>query len=338
MTISGTTKDVNSVKPSDFKVEANMANGYFRKGTNSVPVDIKDWPKNIDIPKQPFYISVYMDELVNKSFPITLQSTITPRTGYAAALPGTMKPNEVIIQGSATDIGSVNKVVASITASDVASDIVKSVPVVALDKNGTTISGLTITPSNVDVSIPVKRAKDVPVSVKQTGKLPDGVYLNSIAARPTKVTLIGDEKVINSIKSIDTEPVNLSDVTATTTKVVKLVLPNGVTLANNAGTDISVDINVESSTSKSFSVPVSIVNLPGELNAELLNNTISVTLTGQESALSNISASDIKAEVDLSSAQEGENEYTPKVTVPDGFSINAIEPSKIKIKISKKQG
>lgn len=338
LTIGGSTKDVNSVKPSDFRVEANMANGYFRKGTNSVLVEIKDWPKNIDIPKQPFYINVYMDELVKKSFPVTLQANIDTKAGYAAVLPGAMKPNEVVIQGASSDIGSVNTVVASISAVDATSDVVKSVPVVALDKNGATINGLTITPSTIDVSIPVKRAKDVPVNVKQSGKLPGGVYLKSIAASPGKVTIVGDEKTLNGIKSIDTEPVSLSDVTASTTKVAKLVLPGGVTLANNAGTDINVNITVESSTSKTFGVPVTTVNLPDGLTAALSSNTINVTLTGQESALNGVSAADIKAVVDLSSASEGEGDYTPKVTAPSGFSIDAVDPAKIKITISKTQG
>lgn len=338
LVIRGRNKDVNAVKPSDFRVEANMANGYFRKGTNSVLVDIKGAPQNIDIPKQPFYINVYLDELVQKSFPVKIQTNISTRTGYAAVPPGSIKPVEVILQGASTYMGSVNTVVASVSATDAYSDVVKSVPVQALDKNGNIITGINIMPNTVDVVIPVKRAKDVPVNVKQSGRLPDGVFLKSIDFTPNKVTLIGDEKIINSIKSIDTEPINLGSISSSISRNVKLVLPTGVTLANNAAPNVNVNINVESSISKSFSVPVRIVNLPGELNAELLNNNISVTLTGQESFLSGISASDISAAIDLSSAVEGESEYTPKISVPSGFSVSSVDPAKVKIKISKKQG
>jgi Uncharacterized protein conserved in bacteria len=335
--ISGSNKDVLAVKQSDFKVEANMASMTHMKGSNSVLVDIKDWPKDINIPNQPFYVTVELDDLVQKNFPVTLRTNIKTKDGYAAVT-GSVKPPEVILRGASRYIGSVASVVASVEASDVSSDIVTSVPIQVLDKNGVVIAGITdINPKTVDVAIPVKRAKDVPVNVKQSGKLPNGIFMKGAASSPATVKIIGDEKTINNIKSLDTEPVTLDDVTVSTTKQAKLVLPQGITLADPNNATVNVNISVEGTVQKSFSVPVSTANLPAGLNAEVLDKTIIVTVSGQSSAMDKLTVTDIKAVVDLAAAVEGENQYAIKITVPDGFDVRESNPPKVKVKITKTQ-
>jgi YbbR domain-containing protein len=336
LTIKGRSKDVLAAKSTDFKAEADLS-GYRVKGNNSVLVNILDHPKNVEVPPQPIYITVELDELVEKAFPITVKPDINYKEGYIATTPAEYSPKEAILRGASRYIGSVNTVSASYSVKDVAADIKTSIPIQVLDKSGNSIKEIEVNPKAVDITLDVQRAKQVQVNLRQTGKLPSGVYMKSIAVTPDKITLIGDEGVINGIKSIDTEYVSLDDVTANVTKIVKLNLPPGVKTSDGS-TSVSVDISVEGTISKAFNIPVNPVNLVSELNADLLTNTISVTLSGRESEINNLISANITAVVDLAGVVEGEHDLTPKITAPQGFEIKDISPSKIKVKITRKQG
>lgn len=337
LTVKGTSKDVIAASPSDFKVEANMSGSYRVKGVNSVLVEIKEWPKNLDIPNQPFYISVELDELVQKSVPVTLQANIRTKNGYAALLPGTIKPSEVILQGASRYIGSVDSVVANLNESDVTSSIQKSIPVQVLDKNGKLVSGIDkVTPDSVDVFVQVKRSRDVPIVVKQSGSLPAGIFLKSITPSMSKVTVIGDENVIGSINYIETEPIKMDSINTSTTRDVKLILPKGITLADTGLTTINAAVSVEGTISKTVSVPVSAANTPSGLTAGILeNNNINITVSGRESLVDKLAAGDIKAVIDLTDTTEGEHEYIPKITAPDGINVNEGTIPKVKVNITK---
>lgn len=355
LTIKGRSKDVNAVRPEDFKVEANLGSGYRVKGINSIPVEIKEKPSGIEIPNQPVYTDLELDELVSKSFLVGIEVTGEARAGYSN-LPVSVKPSEVLLKGASRFIGSVNSVIAKVDIGDAAADINTSKPLQALDKSGKAIYGqildkngkpvtgdvIDITPKTVDVTIPIQRSKDVSIVVRTTGKLQSGIFKRGdITASPSRVTIIGNDSVINAINSIDTLPVNLDTVTSNVSRAVKLNIPPGVSIANNIQA-VNVNIFVESMINRAFTVPVNYFNLPEGLKADLLTNNIVVTITGQESALNSLSAAEITAMVDLSTAPAEDNEYefTPKISFPQlqDFVIKDISPPKIRVKITKKQG
>ena len=339
LVVKGIRKDVLALKPQDFKVEANLGNGYRVKGMNSIMVEITDYPRQlVDIPNQPIYISVELDELVKKNFPVVIQFDGKTKDGYTNLSP-TVKPSEVILKGAAKFIGSVDHVAVRVKLSDIASNLQTSLPIEILDKNDKAVSGVESTPKTVDISVPVARIKDVPVNLRTTGKLPNGVFLRSTTLDIPQVTIIGDEKLINSISIIDTATINLDTVNSSITKQVKLIIPQGVSVVDNIQ-NINASINVESTIEKSYSVFVNYINLTSELKADLLTNTIIVTLSGQESAINKIIATDILAVIDLKNApvDGGEFEYTPQLTTPPGFELKSVNPTKIKVKITKKQG
>lgn len=345
LNIEGRKKDILSVKPGDFKAEANLASDYRVKGQNPVLVVIKGWPKDIKIPNQPLYINVELDEMVQKSFPVTVQVDGAPKSGYAN-LAATVKPTEVLIKGASSIIDRVNSVVVKPDIKNASSDLNVSLPVQILDKSGKpvydvvdTAPKVDISPKMVDVTVPIQRSKDVPVNIITTGKLPAGVFKKDITANPSKVTIVGPEAAVNGVNYIDTAPVSLDGVTLSTARQVKLDIPQGVTVSGNIQA-VNVNINVETNISKTLSVPVNFINLPDGLKAEPLTNTISVTLIGQESIISNITAADISAVVDLGSApaEDGEYEFTVKAVPPSGIDMKDVIPQKIKVKITKKQG
>jgi YbbR domain-containing protein len=343
LNVRGRRRDLQLLRTEDIKLEANLAGANLGKGINPVLVEVKDKPANIEIPdNQPLFINVTLEELVEKDFGVSVQVTPPEDKSYAAQQ-YTVKPQVVTLSGAASYIGSVKSVVAKVDASKATSDLQVSMPVQILDSKGTPISNRNIecNPQKVDISVPIKKAKDVSVNVQTVGKLPHGVTLKgNITASPSKVSITGSDDIISSIQSIDTVPINLGDITESTKKQVKLIIPDGVTLLNNPQGVVTVDVNVETTTTKTFSVQVTHLNLPDGLKAEVLTNTINVTLSGQEGNLNNIAAGNITAVVDLAGAptEDGEYEFSPSITYPPSAELVGVSPQKIKIRITKKQG
>lgn len=342
LNVKGRRKDLQLLRPEDIKVEANLLGSSHAKGINPILIEIKDKPSNIEIPtNQPMFINVTLEELVEKDFAVNVQVTPPADSGYAVQQ-YTVKPQVVTLRGAASYIGSVKSVVAKVDASSATSDMQVSMPVQILDSKDTPISGQNIesNPEKVDIFIPIRKAKDISINVRTTGKLPQGVTLKGLTAVPSKVSITGDESVIDSINSIDTIPVNLDGITGNTEKQVKLVIPDGVTILNNPQAVVNVGINVETTISRTFNVQVSHINLPDGLKADILTNTINVTLLGQEGTINSITAADISASIDLTDAptEDGEYEFTPDVKYPSEVSLSGFSPQKVKVRITKKQG
>jgi YbbR domain-containing protein len=305
----------------------------------TVLVEITDLPRDVQLPNQPLYISVELDELVVRNFPVTVQVKGKAANGYAD-LPASVKPTEVILKGAARYIGSINTVAAEVDIQDAYSDIDTSLPIQILDKSGKPIPEIESNPKTVDIHMPIRKAKEVPIVVKTSGKLPGGFYLVGTNAEPSTVTITGEDNVLKKIDSIDTMPVSLDGIKSSTTKAVKLNLPTGVMLDENEQS-VNVYINVEGTVSKTFevTVPGSYANKPAGLNAQLITNTINVTLSGQESAIGKITASDIIVQpIDLAGAAEGESQYSVTLKVPAGVGIVEMNPQKVRVLITREQG
>lgn len=338
LTVKGRSQDVLKLKTQDFKLEANLGNGYRVKGINSILVELKDKPSDIEIPNQPVYISVELDELVVRNFPVNIKVEGTAKEGYANLQP-TVKPEEVILKGAAKYMGSVNSVVANVDVKEAVADVQTSMPLQVLDKDGRSVPGIESTPRTVDIVVPVKKAKQVPITVKTVGSLPGGVFMLGTSAAPDKVSITGDDEVVNNIDSIETMPVSLEDIRSNTTKAVGLNLPAGAVLINKIDT-VNVNIAVETTVTKDFNVQVNYNNLPGGLTADILTNTISVTVSGRESTINRVASGDMSATINLEDAPEedGEYEYTPDITLPAGVDVVGINPPRVKVKITTKQG
>lgn len=347
LNVQGREKAIRELqaKPGSIVLVADLSKSAnsLRKGTNFIPFEIKSAPADIKIPEeiQLKFLQVDLDEIVTKTLSVITKITPPNKPGYAAQ-GYTVTPAQVMVRGASGSVGSVSSVEAVVDASGDTTDVTKSVPIQFKDSKGNTIvdKNLSCDPPNVNVTIPIKKAKEVPVVVRTTGNLPQGVtFKGDIIPNPLRVSVTGDESIVNAINSIETMPVNLNGITQNTTRTVRISVPAGVTVLNNVQT-VTVEINIERTISRTLSVPVTILNLPDGLKAELVTNNINVTLTGQESELSGLGPSSIVVNVDLSSApaEDGEYVFTPQVTPPAGFNLSGYEPTKVRVKITRKQG
>lgn len=341
--IKGNASNVYSVKPSDFKLQSDLNAYVMKKGENNIPVEVKKSPDNISIlNNENLWIKVQLDELKQKSVPVRIGVVGKPKEGYYALDP-VLNTDKVEISGAADAVNSVKYAAATCDVKYAGSDVNTSVKLQAQDSFGNVVKDVTISPSPIKVTVPIGKVKTVPINVKIQGNTGNGSVPNSIVSNPDKVDVSGDENVIKGISSLDTEPVDLSKIGSSSSIEVKLVVPKGVKLVNNAGTvELRVNINNEAAASsdksgqKTMNLNIQVRNLNAGYTASLGSNSVSAVFNGPTNNINSLNGNNISCFVDASSLSEGTHTVNVVVSMPQGVSLVSQDPQKISIEIKKK--
>jgi YbbR domain-containing protein len=210
------------------------------------------------------------------------------------------------------------------------------------------IKNVNITPKTVKVNIPVKNTKNVPVSIKTTGKPLGQTNIESILSSPDKVDISGDAGVISDIGSLDTEPIDLSNISSNTTVNAKLIIPDKVKLVNSNGyINVNININDSKNTSddktvnqqnseKTFNSQIKANNLNGNYIADIENNNATIVVYGNSEIINNLTKDDINCFVNLKSAVEGQKDAELNVNLPKGVTLVSKTPQTVKVTVRKK--
>lgn len=151
---------------------------------------------------------------------------------------------KVRIEGPSNAIHEVAKVVGYLNLSGRDSDFNVAVPVVAVNNDGKEVSDVQITPAVVKVDVSVvkglyKKYVDIKPNVKDD--LAANYVLHGVRLNPVKIDIYGDQRVVDTLEVVYTEPISLADVKGLTKKQIKLQLPIGITVINDV---IQVEIDI----------------------------------------------------------------------------------------------
>lgn len=335
LTLRGTYLDVMRARPDDFKITADMSEYAFKNGENRIPVQIVQYPSNINIENDnSMWVNVNLDDLHEKTVPIKAKIEGSPKEGYYSS-EAEISPKDAVVSGSSKFVDMVQNVVVNANITDLNKDVNLSVPLEPVDASGKIVNNVKVEPQNAIITVPIKKAKAVSVNIKTNGKAANGVDIKSITPVSPTVDIIGDNNTLNNMSSIDTMPIDIGKITDTKTMDVELSLPNGIsTLSGNSS--ISVKTVVEGIIQKTFSVNVNLINVLQDFNAVLDNKKTNITVSGDESIIKSMSDTDIKANVDCSSLQDGIHNVQISVALPKGVTNVADDPSSVNVTMTKK--
>jgi YbbR domain-containing protein len=226
-------------------------------------------------------------------------------------------------------------VVGSIDISNSSANVTGSIPVRAFDSDNNAVSNVKIEPKYIDVTVPVKLSKEVPIVVKTTGRIADGKAIKNIKPEVESVIIIGDKKYLDKIKQIETTAFDISTLAATSSKSLMLNIPTNISIFNDIRS-INVDFMVENIIEKTIDVSISLVNENTSYNYSLSNTVIPVTVSGLESIVNSENISGVTASVDLLGFEEGSHNLTVKINLPDGLEIKGNPNDKVTVNITKK--
>ncbi len=164
---------------------------------------------------------------------------------------------------------------------------------------------LTTNVEAVNLVLKIQQVKEIELRVKV---IPGGgatEATSTIQIDPGTIRVSGPEALLEDLEYLELGTIDLGTMTKAETLEFDVVLPEGVT--NETGvTTVKVDVNFPNLRTRKLSVTdIQIANLPEGLAAELITESIELTLRGLAAQLDAIKVSDLTVTVDLSDSQPG---------------------------------
>jgi len=313
----------------------------LKAGTTSVEVQLQ-------IPTQPVRIititpqkfDLLLEQLVSTKMPVELTRLGEPAIGYKTG-DVVMDPAEVTISGPESFVAQIKHIRASLDLANARQSIETSLPIRAVNESGAVVTGVSVNPDSIRVSLPVAQQggyRDMAVKVMINGTLASGYRLRNIIAAPLTVTVYSENiPLIESLPGyVETATLDLNGVSANISTKVSLNLPTGVLLIGDQVVSVQIEIvPIEDSRPVAFR-QVEVIGLSRGLKAQLSPTTVDVILAGPLSVLNALQPSDVHVRLDLTGLTAGTYQLTPIVLVADqGVTVQSILPGTVEVVITK---
>ena len=312
--IEGPANAVYSAKVADFKVTADLGTYVLKKGENNVPVRVVNYPQDVNVMNTGVLsIKINVEEYTEKYVDVVSKVDTFFKEGFVERAVE-FTPQSVKIYGPESAVSKVESVALIGETKDISEDFESEYELIPIDSEGTVVKGVSLDRSKGTLKMQVGKGTEVPIKVKYTGSLKNGLSIEKETLSKGKVSIIGDPKNVENIKYIETEPLNLSDIVSSKDVNLKLSIPEGITVSlDEQYVTVSLKIKDEIPVTKSFDVKVDYIGV--DANHEYTPNTVKVLLEGTKEALASIKVDNIKVEASVSGLVEGNHEIEWKATL-----------------------
>lgn len=287
----------------------------------------------------PQTVTLELQTLATKTFPINLAIRGEVAVGFQADA-AEMSATEVTLSGPAPLIAQVKRVQADLSISGLRQDAQTTLPVHVLDASGAPIEGLTVSPENLQVRVPITQQggyRDIAVKVLVHGLVSSGYRLTNISVFPPIITVYSKEpQLVEDLPGfVETEALNLDSASDDIETHLSLHLPEGVSVVGDQTVQVRVGIAaIEGSLSLS-NMKVEVIGLAEGLKATISPETVDVILTGPLPLLDKLSTGDVKIIVDLTGLNVGIHQLTPqRQIIINDVQMQSINPATIEVTIT----
>jgi len=322
------------LKPSMFRATADA--GAATPGTNELPVAVERLDSAIRSAEAatPRATVVY-EEIREVSVPVRVNLLGSVPFGYTSQPPRT-EPDRLTVIGPTSRIQRVDAAVVDVRLDAVTVSVDAGFTPRLFDARGVEITGLRVNPSTVAVAIDVSQQvtyKEVGVRPKLTGRVASGYFVDGLDVEPAAATAIGDPRALADVNFIETQPIDVSNASATTVRRVQLAPPRGIGLVQVQPVTVTVRLSAIDTTQVIRIQPT----IQGLTAGQVLLGEIpplDLTIRGPAPTLRALTNRDFSAIVNVSGLPPGPNTITPNVSVPSGIRLESTEPASITINLS----
>ena len=277
-----------------------------KEGENILVVDLKDVDSNVEYTLYPSDKQINLEKkmVIRKS--VSVVQTGTLPEGYEIKEIKS-NPASMYIEGPKTLVDSITTLMTTLDVSNYDKDFSKKLQVIPVDRDNQEVKGVSINQDTVFVHAIVVKTKTVPIVLDIPNSENDELKLSGYTIDPPEVVIKGKANVIDSIKEIKTEKVELSQLVENPNLKVKLVLPTGV---ETQTPEITLKSSMEKVISKEFNISKERIQISG--NGQLpdisdnpdISDFIAVKITTTDKIMDTISENDIRVYIKM---QEYEN-------------------------------
>lgn len=287
----------------------------------------------------PASIFIKLDSVVTENFPIDLRVIGNPTIGYEIQTPE-LSDEIVLISGPKSLIDTIDNVIAEINVSDASENIDRVIEVIPLDADDVPVTGVTLNPAIIQVSVPVTQRggfRTVVVKIVTSGQIAAGYRLTNIFAMPPTVTIFSaDPNLVETIPGfVETAPINLNAANEDIEIRVSLNLPEGINVVGSQNVTVQIGIDPIQGSVSFTNVPIQIDGLGEGLEAEISPENVDIFLSGPLPLLDELDQTLILVRIDLADRGPGTYQLAPEVLLENGqIIVDVILPSSIEVIIT----
>lgn len=298
------------------------------------------WPEGIntdDLTAQRSTVTVKVEKLYSKTFDIRFRLEGKVAGDYQMGTPA-IEPAEVVVSGPVEQVNQVDRVEAVLRTAELSERFAGDLELIPVDKQGKSLADLELTLSaeTAYVVVPVVMTKKVPLTVNL---LPGGGATREdakIDIDPPTIVVSGAEADLEGLEEISLGPISLSDVVGTNTFTRPIALDPSLT--NESGlTTATVTVTVEGLDTEVFAVNnIRTTSPPEGYTADLVTQSVLVTVRGPAEDLANIDASQIRVVANLSGVTtEGNQQVLARVYLDGTGTVGVIGEYSVSVNISR---
>lgn len=326
----------------DTDVSASIDLSQAGKGNKSYPVIVSAPAGYSVVSVDPDHVTVNVDEVKEKSFPVDVVTQGSVASGFTAGTP-IVRPALVTVRGTANELAQISKVFVVMNLDDASETVEDSAAIQLLNAAGKPIVGANVSPepNEVSVIIPVIKkelaSSMVPLIANTTGTPGKGFAVSQIIASPEAVKIYGPASKLKDIDSIDCGTIDVSGATQDIVKDIdpgNLSLPGGVSLEPGVKITIVVHLGATPIQRTLGAVPIKVKNLVNGLQATLSAQTVNgLVVKGLPNAVNRLKESDISLWVDLKGFVAGQQSTVPVAAqLPAGIQVTTLPTITVNVK------
>ncbi|MGI6075329.1 MAG: YbbR-like domain-containing protein [Pyramidobacter sp.] len=254
ITLNGERRAINALQPSQLISEVDLKG--LNEGRHNVPIKFKAPSRTTVTQIVPKDVEIELARLIDKELKVRALPPEDMPSGYI--MDGvTITPDTVKAHGRQDQLAGIFEVTVRPTKDQLFSGGSWRLPLKAPDG-----VALDFSPSDVTVSATYYQGmprKDLPVEVRTRGTLQPSLRLISTKVVPETLPAEGRTEAFEQVKSLQTEPINLSRLTKSTTVQTKIAeLPAGLTLLSSPVVTVNIELKTLNDTREFLEIPVDV--------------------------------------------------------------------------------
>lgn len=346
LTLSGNRSDLAKVNNSNMVVKIDLTNidePAEKRGLSYTPVYPGDVPSNaLNVEsRQPSNIYVKVEARRTKPVPVEVVWIGSTPDGFMSDRENcVLDYDSVTVVGPASVADLIEKAVIEVDLSEQKVSISKDYRYTLCDAEGNPVNAELITTNVEDIHLDVKIQQ-----VKEVKLVAEIIYGGGATEKntvveidPGTIRLSGGGAVLEELgDSISLGKIDLSTIEKSQELTMPITLPEGITNLSNI-TEAKVNIRFSGLMVKSFEIEnIEAVNVPDELEAEIIEKKLTVILRGPAADLMKITEEDITIRADFTGAVAGTSTFKATVHFGEEFSaIGAIRSYSVTANVSEK--
>ncbi|MCC6147477.1 MAG: hypothetical protein IT308_07910 [Anaerolineaceae bacterium] len=286
----------------------------------------------------PKNVTVALEPLASRTFPIQLVQQGEPAIGFQAE-PPQVKEKEAVVSGPESLVNRVQEVRALLNYNRASENIDRPINLQVLDSSGGVVEGLSITPDRVTVQAQITQRggyRNVVIKVVLNGDISSGYRVTNISVYPPAVTVFSsDPQLVSNLPGyVETASLDLTGAKDDLDMRLPLNLPPGVFVVGEQTVAVQVGIAAIEGSLTLNNMQVEVIGLQDGLKAEISPKTVDVFLSGPIPFLDALNSQNVRVILDLSGLASGTYQRIPDAQTdnPD-VTVESIIPGSVEVVI-----